>query len=50
MINLQTEQEEGQTLREDEGVSGPSAARAARKQMKETAELLMEVTKDLDKE
>jgi hypothetical protein len=43
IINLLTEQEEGQNLREEE-TGGPANARQARKQMKETAELLIEIT------
>lgn len=49
MVNLQYEIEEGHNLREYQK-SGPSMARQARKQAKETSELLLMLADQLDKE
>lgn len=41
LVNVQIEQEEGQNIREDK--MGPMHARQCRKQLKETAEFVLEV-------
>lgn len=48
IINYQFEVAEGTNLREYQK-SGPSMARQARKQSKETAELIMTITEELEK-
>lgn len=47
-VNLQYEQEESQNLRDGSAKAG-SAARLARKQFKETAEIILGLNDELDK-
>lgn len=44
MINLQYEQEEGQTVRDEKG--GAAMARQSRKQYSDTAELVLAIIED----
>lgn len=49
LVNLQIEAKEGQEIREYQK-SGPAHARQARKQLKETADLVLALAKDLENE
>lgn len=46
LVNLQVEKDEGQQIREEPG--GPATARQSRKQFKETAELVIAITEELE--